>query len=122
MKLDQSIVIATELRSKGLTLQQIGDKLGTSRQRVHQILSEAKRKEDLASQWHSGLSVRNRTLVEKLKINSKGELIEHIRSHKIIPYKWKNFGVRSYHDLCAWAGTDPVPHGSRSCHHCGKEI
>lgn len=127
MKLNEAIEKVTELRSKGLTLQAIGNQFGLSRQRVHQIIHESKEREKLASQWNNGLSVRNRHVLDKLNIQSREEAIASIQAREIRPYRWKNFGLRSYHDLCAWLGIHPVQSKfSRKlecvCPHCHKEI
>lgn len=123
MKLDESIQAVSELRSKGYTLQRIGNELGLSRQRIHQIANEFKRRAQSANHWQDGLSVRNRSLVDKLKLNSKEEVSKEIQSRNIKPFQTKNFGTRSYHDLCAWANTTPISYGRNDCcPHCGKEI
>jgi len=127
MKLNEAIEKVTELRSKGLTLQAIGNQLGLSRQRVHQIIHESKEREKLANQWNSGLSVRNRHVLDRLNIKCREEAIVSIQTLEIRPYRWKNFGLRSYHDLCAWLDIPPVQSKfSRKlecvCPHCHKEI
>lgn len=126
MKLNEAIEKVTELRSQGLTLQAIGNQLGLSRQRVHQIIHEGKEREKLASQWNNGLSVRNRHVLDKLNIQSREEAIASIQSREIRPYRWKNFGLRSYHDLCAWLSIPPVESKysrkqALACPHCGKQ-
>ena len=127
MKLSETISKVSELRSKGLTLQAIGNQLGLSRQRVHQIIHEGKEREQLANEWTNGLSVRNRHMLAVFKIHSREQAIESIQKNEIRPYRWKNFGLRSYRDLCAWLGVEPpIAKYSRklgrTCPHCGKEI
>lgn len=127
MNLNESIKKATELRSQGLTLQRIGDQLGLSRQRIHQIIHEAKKREKEVNEWCYGLSVRNTHIVNRLKIKSKEEAIKAIQSQEIRPYRWANFGLRSYHDLCSWLGIAPIVSkysrkAPKLCPHCNKEI
>jgi len=127
MKYNEAVTKVSELRSQGLTLQAIGNQLGLSRQRVHQIIHESKEREKLANQWNSGLSVRNRHVLDRLNIKSREEAIVSIQTLEIRPYRWKNFGLRSYHDLCAWLDIPPVQSKfSRKlecvCPHCHKEI
>jgi hypothetical protein len=127
MKLNEAIEKVTELRSQGLTLQAIGNQLGLSRQRVHQIIHEGKEREQLANQWTNGLSTRNRHLLDRLNIKCREEAIVSIQTLEIRPYRWKNFGLRSYHDLCAWLGISPISSKysrklAHICPHCHKEI
>lgn len=127
MKYNEAVTKVSELRSQGLTLQAIGNQLGLSRQRVHQIIHESKEREKLANQWNSGLSVRNRHMLAVFKIHSREQAIESVQKNEIRPYRWKNFGLRSYRDLCAWLGIPPVESKySRKaeyfCPHCHKEI
>ena len=127
MKYNEAVTKVSELRSQGLTLQAIGNQLGLSRQRVHQIIHEGKEREQLANQWTNGLSVRNRHLLDRLNIKSREEAIVSIQTLEIRPYRWKNFGLRSYHDLCAWLGIAPITSKysrklAHLCPHCHKEI
>lgn len=123
VKLSESINRVTELRKQGLTYQAIGYELKMSKQRVHQVL-KAKKKRDLdKTLWTHGLSVRNKHLVEQLKINSVDDLRRNINEKEIRPFKYKNFGITSYTDLCKWANVDPVKFTqTKSCPHCGKSI
>ena len=127
MKYNEAVIKVSELRSQGLTMQAIGNQIGLSRQRIHQIIHESKEREQLASQWNHGLSVRNRHMLDRLNIKSREEAIQSIQRLEIRPYRWKNFGLRSYHDLCAWLGIAPIASKysrklAHLCPHCNKEI
>ena len=123
VKLTESIEKVTELRKQGLTYQAIGDTLKMSKQRVHQVMTAHKKKETSKSLWTNGLSVRNTKLMTQLKVNNPVTLITMIKSGDVRPFKYKNFGLRSYHDLCAWAGIQPIEFRKiKTCPHCNKLI
>lgn len=107
MKLEESIKIASELRAKGLTMNAIGQQLGVSRQRIHQILNSNIHMENERSKWTFGLSTRNIRIVQSLNLTTKQEVIDAIILQKIFPNMTKNFGIRSYFDLCEWANVQP---------------
>jgi len=59
----------------------------------------------------------------QLKVNNQVTLITMIKSGDIRPFKYKNFGLRSYHDLCAWVGVAPIEFRKiKTCPHCNKLI
>ena len=59
----------------------------------------------------------------QLKVNNPVTLITMIKSGDVRPFKYKNFGLRSYHDLCAWAGIQPIEFRKiKTCPHCNKLI
>ena len=123
VKLTESIEKVTKLRKQGLTYQAIGDTLKMSKQRVHQVISAHKRLEASKDLWTHGLSVRNTKLMTQLKINNPVTLITMIKSGDVRPFKYKNFGLQSYHDLCAWAGITPIEFRKiKTCPHCNKLI
>ena len=110
-----------ELRLKGYTYKAIGNEMKISKQRVSQIIFASKKRDDNKNKWTSGLSTRNVLLMEKLGVEDKATAIMLIETREIVPFKWPNFGRRSYHDLCAWLDTQPIDPGlGRHCPHCGK--
>ncbi|MCG3769821.1 MAG: hypothetical protein JW384_00952 [Nitrosomonadaceae bacterium] len=121
MKTNDSIDKVREFRVKGLTYKAIGAELNISKQRVFQIIAAGKKRDASNNKWTAGLSSRNANLMEKLGIKDKETAIHAIHTRDIVPFKWPNFGVRSYHDLCSWLGTLPADPGlGRHCPHCGK--
>ena len=121
MKTNDSIDKVRALRADGLTYKGIGHVMNISKQRVFQIIAAGKKRDEASKQWTAGLSSRNAHLMEKLGIKDKETAIHAINARQIVPFKWPNFGVRSYHDLCAWLGTLPADPGlGRHCPHCGK--
>ncbi len=121
MKTRDSIDKVNALRADGLTYRSIGNVLNISKQRVFQIIAAGKKRDEASQQWTAGLSPRNTSLMNKLGIQDKATALHAIKVHDIVPFKWPNFGVRSYHDLCAWLDTLPVdPKLGRHCPHCGK--
>ena len=102
MKLTESIQIVTDLRAKGWTYKSISLNLGMSRQRAHQIFQLAKQRQHAAALWTHGLSVRNITILGKLGITDKQEASEAIKSGRIRPLAFKNYGTKSYAQLINW--------------------
>ncbi len=124
MKLQYAIERVSELRAKGLTLQAIGQQLGVSRQRVHQVAKADERRKQLQAMWNYGMSPRNQRITASLKLTSKDELINAINQKIITPNMVPNFGLKSYHDLCAWANITPPTDLTypRRCPHCNETI
>ena len=121
MKINDSIDKVNALRADGLTYKGIGHVMNISKQRVFQIMSASKRRDDANKKWTAGLSVRNTNLMDKLGFQDKETVINAIKNREIAPFKWPNFGRRSYSDLCSWLGTPQVDPGlGRHCPHCGK--
>ena len=121
MKINDSIIKIKELRLKGYTYKAIGAELNISKQRVFQIIAAGKKRDASNNKWTAGLSSRNANLMEKLGVENKATAIMLIETREIVPFKWPNFGRRSYHDLCAWLDTQPIDPGlGRHCPHCGK--
>jgi hypothetical protein len=130
MKLRESINQVTELRDKGQTYRVIGQQLGFSKQRVHQIIRASKALKENENLWTNGLSVRNVSILSKLQITSREVAIHAIKTGDIKPFKWANYGATSYTELCEWLGIQPVastsnPRTSRTekfCPHCNKAL
>jgi hypothetical protein len=130
MKLRESINQVTELRDKGQTYKVIGQQLGFSKQRVHQIIRASKALKEKENLWTNGLSVRNVSILSKLQITSREVAIHAIKTGDIKPFKWANYGATSYTELCEWLGIQPVastanPRTSRAekfCPHCNKAL
>ena len=121
MKTSDSIDKVNTLRIKGLTYRAIGVELNISKQRVFQIVAAGKKRDQASQQWTAGLGSRNTSLMNKLGIKDKATALHAIQVRDIVPFKWPNFGIRSYHDLCAWLDTSPIDPGlGRHCPHCGK--
>ena len=121
MKTNDSIDKVRGFRVKGLTYKAIGAELNISKQRVFQIIAAGKKRDEASQQWTAGLGSRNTSLMNKLGIKDKETALHAIQLRDIVPFKWPNFGLRSYHDLCAWLETPPIDPGiGRHCPHCGK--
>ena len=121
MKTSDSIDKVNALRADGLTYKGIGHVMNISKQRVFQIIAAGKKRDEASKQWTAGLGSRNTSLMNKLGIKDKATALHAIQIRDIVPFKWPNFGLRSYHDLCAWLETAPIDSGiGRHCPHCGK--
>jgi len=119
MKLKESIGIVLSLRKEGLTYQAIGEKLKISRQRVYQIIQESNKKRDA---WDEGLGIRNRNLLKSLGVTTKEQAKELVHARKIKPFMQKNYGYRSFNDLCNWLDIDSKTKTSKVCPHCHKAL
>ena len=120
-KTSDSIDKVNALRADGLTYKSIGHVMNISKQRVFQIVAAGKKRDEASKQWTAGLGSRNTSLMKKLGIKDKEAALHAIKVRDIVPFKWPNFGIRSYHDLCAWLDTTPIDPGlGRHCPHCGK--
>ncbi len=103
MRLDESTPMVMQMRSEGLTYHLIAMELGVTRQRVQQIVDIAERKAKRGPVWTDGLSPRNLRLVRRLGLKDKASVAQAVTDRRIKPTGRKNYGVKSYHDLCAWA-------------------
>lgn len=120
MKLSDSIDTVVKLRSEGLTYRLIGEHLKMSKQRVYQIIQAGKQRDLDRSKWTFGLSVRNAKLMEKLGMTCRESARVAVLTGEIAPFKWANFGRKSYNDLCQWLDVKPLESiPNRKCPHCG---
>lgn len=107
MKLEYAMEKVQELRAQGLTMHAIGQQLGVSRQRIHQIIHSKEMRSKIESVWTHGMPKRCLKIIESLKLTTKQEVAEAIILQRITPNMTKNFGLRSYFDLCEWANVQP---------------
>lgn len=107
MKLEYAMEKVQELRAQGLTMHAIGKQLGVSRQRIHQIIHSKEMRSKIESVWTHGMPKRCLKIIESLKLTTKQEVAEAIILQRITPNMTKNFGIRSYFDLCEWANAQP---------------
>ena len=107
MKLEYAMEKVQELRAQGLTMHAIGQQLGVSRQRIHQIIHSKEMRSKIESVWTHGMPKRCLKIIESLKLTTKQEVAEAIILQRITPNMTKNFGLRSYFDLCEWAEVAP---------------
>lgn len=107
MKLEYAMEKVQELRAQGLTMNAIGQQLGVSRQRIHQIIHSKEMRSKIESVWTHGMPKRCLKIIESLKLTTKQEVAEAIILQRITPNMTKNFGLRSYFDLCEWAEVAP---------------
>lgn len=122
MKLSDSIDQVRKLRSEGLTYRLIGEHFKMSKQRVYQIIKAGQQRDIERAKWTYGLSVRNAKLMEKLGITSNESARVAVLTGEIAPFKWDNFGRKSYNDLCQWLDVKPLESFSgKKCPHCGLQ-
>ena len=71
MKVAPMVPQVVQMRSEGMTLQEIGNKLNLSRQRIHQVIASAKEMEEITALWGFPFSNRTFRVLEDLCIHSK---------------------------------------------------
>jgi hypothetical protein len=119
MKTSDAIVKVSELRTKGYSYTQISRELGFTKQRVGQIV-EAHRNQ---SRWDHGLSQRNRSILKALDITDRFAAMLAIEENKLAPYKFRNYGRKSFTSLCQWLGIPVKPFSkSITCPKCQHHI
>jgi hypothetical protein len=111
------------MRSEGMTLQEIGDRLQLTRQRIHQVIKGAKEMEQITAQWGFPFSNRTFRILEDLCIHTKEEAMALYKSGHLYPGAVWSFGWKSYREICEWLEVEPLPRKPRhykTCIHCGK--
>ena len=122
-KLQHLVPGVVQMRSEGLTLQEIGDKLNLSRQRIHQVIASAKEMEETLRLWGFPFSNRTFRVLEDLCIHSKEEALALYKSGHLYPGAIWSFGWKSYREICEWLEVEPLnrrPRRNICCIHCGK--
>ncbi len=122
-KLKHLVPSVVQMRSEGLTMQEIGNRLNLSRQRIHQVIESAKDMEETLRLW--GFPFTNRTfrVLEDLCIKSKDEALALYKSGHLYPGSIWSFGWKSYEEICEWLEVQPLdrkPKRGICCIHCGK--
>lgn len=123
MKLKHLVPSVVQMRSEGRTLQEIGNSLNLSRQRIHQVIASAKEMEEITALWGFPFSNRTFRVLEDLCIHSKDEALALYKSGHLYPGAVWSFGWKSYREICEWLEVEPLPRKPRhykTCIHCGK--
>jgi hypothetical protein len=124
VKLVDKIPEVVRMRSEGMTLEQIGEHYGLSRQRINQIEQAAEMHEEILRQWGFPFSTRTANTMERLSITTRQEALDLYNSGHLRPGAVRGFGWVSYHEICEWLGvpTTREPINFLVCPHCGKKI
>lgn len=124
VKLIDKIPEVVRMRSKGMTLQQIGKHFGLSRQRINQIEQAAEMHEQILQLWGFPFSVRTFNVLERLAVTSRQQALDLYNSGHLRPAAVRGFGWVSYYEICEWLEVPPTHKRSdhRTCPHCGKII
>ena len=107
-----------------MTLEQIGEHYGLSRQRINQIEQAAEMHEEILRQWGFPFSTRTANTMERLSITTRQEALDLYNSGHLRPGAVRGFGWVSYHEICEWleVPTTREPINFLVCPHCGKKI
>jgi DNA-binding XRE family transcriptional regulator len=124
IKLVDKIPEVVRMRSEGMTLEQIGQHFGLSRQRINQIEQAAEMHEEILRQWGFPFSTRTANTMDRLSITTRQEALDLYNSGHLRPGAVRGFGWVSYHEICEWLGvpTTREPINFLVCPHCGKKI
>jgi len=124
IKLVDKVPEVVRMRSEGMTLEQIGQHFGLSRQRINQIEQAAEMHEEILRQWGFPFSTRTANTMERLSITTRQEALDLYNSGHLRPGVVRGFGWVSYHEICEWleVPTTREPINFLVCPHCGKKI
>jgi hypothetical protein len=124
VKLVDKIPEVVRMRSEGMTLEQIGEHYGLSRQRINQIEQAAEMHEEILRQWGFPFSTRTANTMERLSITTRQEALDLYNTGHLRPGAVRGFGWVSYHEICEWleVPTTREPINFLVCPHCGKKI
>jgi len=124
IKLVDKIPEVVRMRSEGMTLEQIGEHFGLSRQRINQIEQAAEMHEEILRQWGFPFSTRTANMMDRLSITTRQEALDLYNSGHLRPGAVRGFGWVSYHEICEWleVPTTREPINFLFCPHCGKKI
>jgi hypothetical protein len=124
VKLVDKIPEVVRMRSEGMTLEQIGQHFGLSRQRINQIEQAAEMHEEILRQWGFPFSTRTANTMDRLSITTRQEALDLYNSGHLRPGAVRGFGWVSYHEICEWLDvpTTREPINFLVCPHCGKKI
>ena len=124
VKLVDKIPEVVRMRSEGMTLEQIGQHFGLSRQRINQIEQAAEMHEEILRQWGFPFSTRTANMMDRLSITTRQEALDLYNSGHLRPGAVRGFGWVSYHEICEWLDvpTTREPINFLVCPHCGKKI
>jgi len=124
IKLVDKVPEVVRMRSEGMTLEQIGQHFGLSRQRINQIEQAAEMHEEILRQWGFPFSTRTANTMDRLSITTRQEALDLYNSGHLRPGAVRGFGWVSYHEICEWleVPTTREPINFLVCPHCGKKI
>jgi len=124
VKLVDKIPEVVRMRSEGMSLKEIGEHFGLSRQRINQIEQAAEMHEEILQLWGFPFSVRTFNTLERLCIKSREQALDLYNSGHLRPGAVRGFGLVSYYEICEWLEVPPTqkPSDHRICPHCGKII
>lgn len=124
VKLIDKIPEVVRMRSDGMTLEQIGEHYGLSKQRINQIEQAAEMHEEVLRLWGFPFSTRTANIMERLSIKSRQQAMDLYNSGHLRPGAVRGFGWVSYHEICEWLEVPTIkePINFVVCPHCGKKI
>jgi hypothetical protein len=124
VKLIDKIPEVVRMRSDGMTLEQIGEHYGLSKQRINQIEQAAEMHEEVLRLWGFPFSTRTANIMERLSLKSRQQAMDLYNSGHLRPGAVRGFGWVSYHEICEWLEVPTIkePINFVVCPHCGKKI
>ena len=124
VKLIDKIPEVVRMRSEGMTLEQIGEHYGLSKQRINQIEQAAEMHEAILKLWGFPFSVRTFNTLERLAIKTRQQAMDLYNTGHLRPGAVRGFGRVSYYEICEWLGVPSIRQivTRSACPHCGHLI
>lgn len=99
-----------DLHNSGLTHRQIGFKIGVGKERVRQLIPQAKQEFSVTKKWDSGVSGKLRQIFWVVGIENKDQAMDsYLIGDLSTVKKIRNYGWETRRELAAWLGlSDPT--------------
>lgn len=125
MRLQHLVPRVMQMRAENRTLQEIGAELQLSKQRIHQVVRDAKRMEEIQSEWGWPFSARAYGVLKRLAVKNKDQARRLYETGHIHPNTVTGFGWKTYHEICEWLEVPMIkrqPEAPTVCPHCGRQV
>ena len=112
------------LRESGKTYREIGKEFGFTANNARTIYLQWHRRLRIEKEWWSGLSVRAANCLSRIKLESREEVVKHIKSGHLKISSAPNMGEKTLVEIAHWAGLPNLikVKPQKICPHCGKNI
>lgn len=125
MRLQHLVPRVMQMRAENRTLLEIGNELQLSKQRIHQVVRDAKRMEEIQAEWGWPFSSRAYGVLKRLAVQNKDQARRLYQTGHIHPNSVTGFGWKTYHEICQWLDVPMIkrqPKAPTVCQHCGRQV
>lgn len=125
MRLQHLVPRVMQMRAENRTLLEIGNELQLSKQRIHQVVRDAKRMEEIQAEWGWPFSARAYGVLKRLAVQNKDQARRLYQTGHIHPNSVTGFGWKTYHEICQWLDVPMIkrqPKAPTVCPHCGRQV